>query len=281
MLKKKSVYVYPKGGTDNFYLERSCSVWSLCDCDVKKLPTKLSEYKDALEDNKDVVILNWFEDRVGYSKRPTYELIRSMLYLFLVRVSFRKLIWVKHNFRPHGSDYGFQFYLIQMILNKISNVCVTHRRVDSISSVVLPHPNYDFPQEYIRKRKERDIPYLYFGKIKKYKAIDILLSEWPVDKNIMLAGACDSLDLENELKDIIRSRGLQVTWKNEFLSYEELCELIGRSLYVALPHKDDSMIVSGAYYHAISGGANVTVTKGNSYNDYLSNFVCVVGLGRV
>ncbi len=41
---------------------------------------------------------------------------------------------------------------------------------------------------------------------------------------------------------------------------------------VIIPHADQSMIVSGAFYHAVGFGANVLIRNGDFFRDYLSRF---------
>jgi hypothetical protein len=66
-----------------------------------------------------------------------------------------------------------------------------------------------------------------------------------------------------------------VHWDNRFIPDQELNDALLRTQYVVLAHEDKSMIVSGAFYHAIACGANVLIRDGEfaHYNAAIHSFV--------
>lgn len=269
MDKSKIAYVYPRGDHDNLYLERNTQVWKLCGFEVRTLPKKVRWELFTGRDER-ILILNWFEDRIGYSKFAILETMKCLLYIAFFKVYFKKIVWVRHNFKPHSMQKKWYFNLFLKILGKVSDIVVTHRHVDKIDSSVVPHPTYEFPEEYIKSESERDIEFLCFGKIKKYKNIANLLRQWPEERRLQIVGSCDTPEIKKEILGIIADRNLDVALEDRFVSYDELCQTIGKSKYVILPHQSETMIVSGALYHAVSGGANVVFTD-REISEYFKN----------
>jgi hypothetical protein len=106
---------------------------------------------------------------------------------------------------------------------------------------------------------DRDIDFLIFGQVKRYKNMDRLLSRWPQAIPLTLVGKAESQELRDELNAIIKNRALAVDWDDRFIPDEELNDLLQRSKFAILPHSEDSMIVSGAFYHAITYGCNLVM----------------------
>ena len=207
-------------------------------------------------------ILNWYEDQMGwYRANADRVLVKAVLALVLLKLRSRKIIWVRHNFWPLDLPKQFlQQRILLFFLDRLSTVTVTHRKVDRFESVVVPHPLYtedDLPASV------RDIEYLYFGVIKQYKGLDTLLEVWPKERRLVIAGAVRDEQLYAPLQERSRARGLSVDFIGRFLPDAELDALLLRTKYVVLPHQDDAMIVTGAFYHAVSFGANVVARNGD------------------
>lgn len=271
------IYLYPQESGENLYLSMCKKAWQTLGYQVNVMPTSPWNFLNSLR--KDVAVLNWFEDRLGHADNQTIAFIKACVLVALIRLRFRRVVWVRHNLKPHN-EHSVRFYnLLKRVLDRISDRVVTHRRVNGIDSLAMPHPLYPFDPDWIMSEQNRDIEYLYFGAVKRYKGLASLLQEWPVDKPLYMAGRCDDQQLRDELNGIIEERQLKVLWENKFLEYEELCRLIGRSQYVLIPHVDESMIVSGAFYHAVSGGANVLVADNDFYHEYLAPLPYVNSIG--
>lgn len=230
-------------------------------------PTNLTFVKYLFSHpKKAIVILNWVEDRVyGRSYKTAVQYFFKMVLLVIFSKLFaKKVIWIKHNFRPHnstGSTKRFKFLCNLYSLLGIPPVSLE----EYCSSPSLIHPLYKTDNELtecIRTlENERSIDVLFFGGIKPYKNLDKILIDWPAFLPLKIAGRCSDLAYTQKLKTIIHERDLKVTWDNRFLSGEELNELLRASKFVLLPHSDGTMISSGSFYHAIGEGCNVLVTS--------------------
>ena len=213
-------------------------------------------------------VLNWFEDRVAWNRGLT-AFIKTLVFLILLRVRFKKVVWVRHNLKPHTEYSKVTYGVVIRLLNLLSDQTVTHRPVNEIKSVYVPHPMYAFD---VSSSGIKDVPFLWFGAIKRYKGLTELLSSWPSNVQLIIAGKCSDDELLSEITDVIETRKLKVTWYNRFLEYDDLNALIARSDIVVMSHSEDSMIVSGIFYHAMSVGSGILMKKCRLYDEYLINY---------
>jgi len=216
--------------------------------------------------NKAIVVLNWVEDRVyGRSYKTAVQYFFKMIALITFSKIFaKKVVWVKHNFRPHnsnGSTKRFKFLCNLYTLLRIRPVSLE----DYFSSPSLVHPLYKSDNAIFADMKQDESEYttdvLFFGGIKPYKNLDVVLSNWPATLSLKIAGKCSDPTYTKKLISIIEERGLNVVWDNRFLSSEELNYLLRTSKFVLLPHSDGTMISSGSFYHAIGEGCNVLINE--------------------
>lgn len=264
-----NIYYFPFELDSNSYVSRNKEILSRI-ATVNRLPSpqELSNiFKMFLDIDKSVVILNWYEDRA--CSKGLLKFIVYVFYLIFIFLKFKKILWIKHNFKPHNKSNVFMHKFIVRLLDCFSDVKLTHRPI--IGYQYLPHVNY-CEKSVILKDDNRTIDNLIFGQIKRYKGIVELLSEWPDNKEIYIIGQCNDERLNQEILEIIESRNLKVDYINKFIDDNELKEILLNTRNVIIPHLDDSMIVSGVFYHSASFGANVSVRCGDFYSYLSRNF---------
>ncbi|WED20611.1 hypothetical protein L3Q72_08085 [Vibrio sp. JC009] len=266
------IYIYPEIENDNKYIKLISDLFK-GDFNVRYIPKLKSLppflFKSWKKANNACLILNWYEDKVSVQKLLPFTL--GVLYLLLFKLMFKKIIWIKHNLKPHSGKHYKRYNLMCRLLERVSSEKITHRHYADFSYV--PHPTYRVDASYdLKKFEERDIDNLYFGIIKRYKGIPELLANWPREKQLSVIGRCEDSVLFQEIANIIDERCLQVDFQNRFISDEELNSLLCRTKTVILPHKKNSMIVSGAFYHAASFGASVALNEGEFYDYLKGNF---------
>lgn len=261
-----NLYIFPFYSDTNQYIEKTKIILKR-KYNVKELPppTSLKKLFVILLYNKiDIVTLNWFEDNA--CSKGVVKFFIYVLYLLILRVKTKKIIWIRHNIAPHDKRNKIGYRLVCSILSYISNKKVTHRPIPGYDYV--PHINYIPSALDDVCDKERTNEYLIFGQIKAYKGIVDFLKRWPEDKRLLLVGRCHDSELERKIVGIIEERNLNIRYQNKFLSDDELNLLLMSTKTVILTHFDDSMIVSGGFYHASSYGCNILVTP-NKFSDFL------------
>jgi glycosyltransferase involved in cell wall biosynthesis len=269
-IESPTLYCYPAESEENFYIQQNRIAWERIGYSVSFMPNTMKGALSLWRTRNSILVLNWFEDRLGHSNAQVLTFIKTTLLLAIMNLFFSKIIWVRHNLEPHSNHSRILYRILLGLIKWVSNEVVTHRPVQEIKSKVVPHPLYPICNEYIKE--EKDIEFICFGAVKKYKGIDSLLNVWPKKKKFFLVGRCVDEEYKELIMDIVKKRGLDFNWINEFVSYDELSSLIGRSKFVILPHQDNSMLVSGAFYHAASLGTNILTRDSDFYKSYLTNF---------
>jgi len=265
-----SVFLFPFENPNNNYLENIKSIVN-SKSNIEKFPSYQKFWELFSLKEKDVLVLNWIED--GASQR---RLLFWCIHLLAARLLFKKIVWVRHNFKPHNHDNLKKYKFMCFFLDKLSNLKIAHRPITGYG--YLPHPTY-VNDTTLALNSARDIDYLYFGIIKRYKGITDLLLTWPSDKKLSIRGLCEDESLNEEILSIVKERDLDVDYLNGFLTDTELDTLLSKTKVVVLPHLDNRMIVSGSFYHAASFGANVMLRDGDFYNYLVAKFSFVSTVG--
>lgn len=256
-----NIIVYPSDSGRNPYISIHKNVWS--NLGYKVLGVK-EFYRVMLKRRENIFVVNWLEDKVVDNKVSSLmAFILSLAIFLLFRIICHRVIYVRHNYRPHQADTRetiILYNILVSILHRLSDKRVNHlKNFDDKSGrryEYLPHPLYVKRVNFLEDEK-RDIEYLMFGEIQRYKGVSELLDVWPSQKKLYIIGRANSKDLQLEIEAKIRDRNLSVVWRNEFVSDDELERTLLKTKFVILSHLDDSMIVSGSFFYAISFGANV------------------------
>ena len=282
----QKAFMYPPR-SQNEFLDLNKKALQKLGYDVQ--PTDLTFVRYLLSHpKKAIVILNCVEDRVyGRSCKTAVQYFFKMILLVIFsKMCAKKVIWIKHNFRPHnsrGSTKRFDFLCKLYSLLKIPPVSLE----SYFSSPALIHPLYKTNNELIEDdeatEQENTIDVLFFGGIKPYKNLDKVLLDWPSSLSLKIAGKCSDPSYTRMLEKIINERGLNVDWENRFLSSDELNEMLKVSKFVLLPHSDNTMISSGSFYHAIGEGCNVLVNASQfgKVKSEQHSFVHLVDIGKI
>lgn len=266
--KNNIIYCYPPKSKKNQYIHCHYRIWEQAGFEVEPAPVYLRGAIKALSPRrKPYLVLNWYEDEISYSKSPVFDFFRFTAMLFVFRLAFKKIVWVKHNFCGHDNGRSDLRRCMEWMLRFFSVRQVAHRPLNGFT--YIPHPLYPKDDSL---EAERSIPFLYFGVVKKYKGLDKLLNAWPENQTLVMVGAAPNQDLKRALLKIIEQRGLQVEWRDEFIETQELDQLLSRAKFVIIPHVENSMIVSGAAYHAFTYGAQVLVRQ-SDFAEYLEKTV--------
>lgn len=261
-----NIIISPFNVESNQYINRTKEVFISMGYTVS--PMKM---KSVFQRNNNIFVCNWVEDNVsGRGIKLYVGLLRALIKIGFGKLAAKQFIWIRHNLKPHyGSNKNFFYQLVLRILKRVSNDICCHAEYIADSHYV-PHPLYALEKEVSEaKFAPRDKEFVFFGHISRYKGIVELLQAWPQDKSLELYGKCESSALEVQINDIINLRKLSIKPNYGFISDVQLNEILQRVKYIVLPHASESMIVSGAFYHAISYGANIIV-RDNKFGKEIS-----------
>ena len=117
---------------------------------------------------------------------------------------------------------------------------------------------------------------LFFGKVMRYKGVDILLealAELPVDARLVIAGVGVEPALTRELEAAMADhpRREHITWHNRFIEESELPGLFGTADVVVLPYRKIDQ--SGILFQALRYGVPLVATRVGTFEHYVSEDV--------
>ena len=168
-----------------------------------------------------------------------------------------KIIAICHNINPH-ENRSFTHFFTKIFLNKINRFIVMSESVKSDLLKIIPdaklkltpHPIYNIFGNAIDKelaRKNLNINaknvILYFGLIREYKGLDILLNSIPKIKEgltdfiVIVAGEC--YENSDKYYDIIENLGIQksIDLRLKFIPDTEVTNYFSAADVVALPYR--------------------------------------------
>ncbi len=237
-----------------------------------------------------VLLLHWPElrpfdfsgNRVRYRLRGWFE---WLAYALIVTVSRAPSVYFVHDHAVHDTQ-GAKRRVSELMIATFGRLC-TRRVVHApgcaqrYRASYLPHPLYwdVLDGARLRTNSNRDDPAAspssmprcsILGAIRRYKGIDGLLEHWPADCPLHIAGS-GAPDYVEELVRIVRRRRLEgvVTIESRFLTDAEFDERLGSTDVLILPHRPNTMLVSGAFFEAV-GRVPVILARSCAFVDWAS-----------
>jgi glycosyltransferase involved in cell wall biosynthesis len=224
-------------------------------------------------------IFNWFESIPDFK----YGLLQSFIaivFLTIIKLSGRKIIWILHNKQPHVQRYGILKRFLAKLIAKNADLIITHAK-DGIELIREKHPYAIHKVHFLHHPTKNRLDYskqhspekiydiLIWGAIAQYKGvtefIDFLCKHPEEKLNVCIIGKCASTELYDELT---RTLPANVTLIHERASFEKLAEYINRSHFVLMPYFSRSILSSGILMDSLSFGAKIIGPHTGSFKDY-------------
>lgn len=232
---------------------------------------------------KDIAIINWLEN--GFlNKNGTVSYlgtIRICMILLLLKIRFKKLLYVKHNHYPHNIEsksINKIKYLMKIIV-RFADFAVIHSPTEH-NFTYLPHPLYKYPLKLSPSAISPDFErYIIFGRIARYKKIEDVIVAFPDNKKLIVAGGCEDKGYLSFLEGLIKDK-TNITIKGCFISDADAANLIKGCNGLILSHSNEDMIVSGSFFYSLTLGVKVYALQTpflswvgeNVGNDVIQNF---------
>ena len=263
--KHKQVFYFPFKSPQNGYLELMQGAWSDLGFDIADV-RNIWRLKSMRSHSGSIVVLNWFEENVARKSEsrllawPIFVIKFRMLKFLGLRV-----ICVRHNRRPVdvvSKQHMKVFNKAVKYLEDQSDAVIMHSEVEAhkLGINYVPHPMYPIVDAK-KNTSEKQQHHLVFGKIKRYKQVDKLLTVWPLNTPLLLAGEVEDESYAGELKALSDRRGLDVQFDLQRISDDKLNRYFESSKTVVIPYVDSCCIASGALIHALSAGLPIVTLK--------------------
>jgi glycosyltransferase involved in cell wall biosynthesis len=208
----------------------------------------------------------------------------AIAYLVLLRMSGIPVVTTAHVVTPH--EPGRTRDAMHRRIHRLGRLVIAHsdfdrRRlieecfVDPQQAIVIPHGEYGFferggeVQDRDAARQslglgERDEVVLFFGFIREYKGLDVLLESWPAVTDARPAArlvvAGDASRLSEARRGELRSWAsrLGAVHRFEYIPFSEVARYFAAADVLAMPYRHISQ--SGVLYLALSLGVPVVAT---------------------
>jgi hypothetical protein len=116
----------------------------------------------------------------------------------------------------------------------------------------VPHPLYQLAPTGPVKHSDE---YVVFGQIRRYKAVHQLIEVWSSSSTLVVAGLCENDVYLAELRKLAAGKSVRLDIR--FLEEHELALQIASSKGIIIVNDPQSLIVSGTFFFAVSGGARI------------------------
>lgn len=202
-------------------------------------------------------------------------------------------IHTAHNALPHSREKSRLFWLAYRWIYRFPHVIVAHTEavgrqlveefgVDSsrikVISIGLNEEVPESPLSVAEARHHLGIPengevVLFFGKVERYKGVDILAEAWGQVQNrtarLYIAGWCPDDDYAAEIREAINrsSRASSIRWKEGFVPNDEVAVWLRACDVVVMPYRH--IYQSGVVFLCLRLGVPIVATRVGSLADYI------------
>lgn len=211
----------------------------------------------------DVIIVNWLEYKTANpatGKLSWAGVLAYFVQILSLRIFCRRLIYLRHNIYPHHADNRSANTLSRIIdlSEHFYSTTATHSG-HFTNKHYVPHPLYE--EHPVAAKGDH---FIVFGRVMPYKNIEQLISHFPADEQLIVAGPCDDPPYFRKLR--AAAEGKKVEFISRFLSEDEARHLVGTARGLILSHADSDMIVSGSFFYALSLGTPIVAVKTPFFN---------------
>ncbi|PJR53733.1 hypothetical protein CWM57_21850 [Klebsiella sp. G-Nf4] len=230
--------------------------------DVEGLNLK-STMREILKFNfskKDVLILNWIEsDIIGKNGKVSLTGIsKVLLKIFIFKLKFEKIIFVRHNIYPHKANKESSKKAKKLVdkLESLFDHKVVHSPVYKEEGYeYIPHPLYRYPLLIDNKNTDEcdNNKFIIFGRILEYKKFEVIIESFPAEQQLLIVGHCEDYDYLHKIQSLSREKE-NITILPSYLDDTAAKELINSTGGLIISHADDDMIVSGSFFYGLTIG---------------------------
>lgn len=207
----------------------------------------------------------------------------------LLRCFSGRYVLTVHDLQPHDHHtkwdsfvYGLSFRIAETLVvhtPRMGQQLVERYGVDAKRIVVMQHgiePQRREAAVQDRPTTGDPLKILFFGKVLRYKGVDLLLSaleNFPVPFELTIAGAASEDALRNELRAQIAAHPQRdrITWTDGFIPEAQIAPLFGAADVLLLPYRHIDQ--SGILFQSLRFGVPIVASRVGSLADYVSEEV--------
>lgn len=224
----------------------------------------------------DIFIFNWIET-LPQKMLGRFQVTGFILFLWLVRVFKKKVVWVLHNKGSHHQNDNKLVKKVFDLMMRRADKIITHSESgksfvreaypDQVRKVVvIMHPIRElFPLLNVEKTTD----FLIWGSVYKYKGIDKFLnfiSTLSLDRQfkVKIAGKCFDQTYLAEIQALL---GENIEFYNEVLDFEQIYRIAQESRFILFTYNSDTVISSGSLIDSIRMGSMILGPNHGAFKD--------------
>lgn len=236
-----------------------------------------------------IYILNWFENIE--SNQQFIEYIIKVIFIHLLKICNKKIIFVFHNRKAHNSNSPYSCKLIKLLLSKTDIIIIMNHfsieiinkdyNIKNINKKIrfVPHPNYihNYNVDYINPKKQsnksNNIVFLFIGAISPYKNIELIIDVFnKITKTLnniqlIIAGNPYSKEYANNLqRRIADNTNIQTDFR--YIPDSDIPNLYEKADIVVLPYDINTSLNSGAAFLSFSFKKTVLCPRIGTIRDF-------------
>jgi len=260
-LSKKYIVLSPLYSNANIYIDILRETY-------QRLGFETIGYNEAFKKETyaktEIFHFNWFENLIGVEYFT--EFLKRLCLLFILKlVKGKRIIWTFHNRRPHNGQDFISATLFRSLLYS-SDIIIVHSKISkkildsyrkglSKKAVYVPHPNYIERYGPIKKIDlcEKKLKLLFFGMVKPYKNIELLLKVASCFSKEDLEMTIMGKTQDNEYREKLEAHCPDnVNLELDFIENDRLPDSFAKCDLVILPYDLRSSLNSGTVLLAFS-----------------------------
>lgn len=276
----KRIYLYPKVyPTENPYisnLERSLAGHFI-------IVNKDNNNKGVLDlfrylFNADIYYFNWIEN-IPFRKFGKIQVAVFVVFLFLLKVLRKKIIWTLHNKYSHEKANCRWTDFMYSLMFRHSSFILTHSG-EGIDFAGEKFPEYVYKVKYyihpvtrlyhVSEEKKTEYDFLIWGTIWPYKGVvEFLrfLKERGEKPAICLAGICINEEMRKSLSPYLSENIVHI---DRFLDFDEIADLAAKSRFTLFTYATGSVLSSGSLMDSVAMGSVVIGPDAGAFRDLSS-----------
>lgn len=228
----------------------------------------------------DITVFNWFESVPDY-KYGVLQSLAAVIYVALLKLMRRKVVWILHNKKSHESGNAQLKKWMGKYIAKMANLIITHAE-EGLEIVRQQYPcalskahflHHPTKNRLSGKIAEKKYDFIIWGTITPYKGVkeflEYLNRQVEFNPSCCIVGNCSDAQLKNSIRVLADKN--HVMFKAESLSFDEIRELTDQSRFVLAPYHSDTILSSGILMDSLSFGAKVVGPNVGSFRDYAKN----------
>ena len=221
-------------------------------------------------------VLNWYESRNS---------LKFFIFIFLLKIMNKKIIWTMHNKIPHDSKNKFLNNLKMKIMINFSYKIIIHSKISineikkinnskKIENKIIyaPLPNFIgiYGETAVDKTPKDKLKLLFLGLVKPYKNIELLVEVFNElnleNAELLICGFAKDNYKKELLKKVATNKNIEFYLK--FIADNEIPKILAEHHILVTPYNSESVLNSASIILAFSYQRSVLSPNNGTLSDF-------------